>query len=473
MFKQKNLKRLIAIVLIICCYTLKAQNEAEKIIPKDTIKVIIDSVATLVESNYISQKIGKDMGDFIKEKHRKGKYNGLTYQKLGRELKNDFRKISNDSHMSAFYDKFEETPEEDILALKTREVGEQSNYGYEEIKLYEENIAYLKISHFSSGVYFEEVKKTIDHVLSLVKSSNALIIDLRDNPGGVEELVSYLASYFFEGKSMHLQEYYARYTDRRRTIQTTERLPGKKLPDLPLYILINKGTGSAAESFAYIMKHLNRAIIIGETSVGGGNGSNTFRITNKFSVQIATWETINAITKTSWEKTGVIPHIKTNSKKALKKALELAQATGESYNEKRIEGYNLKIKGLKNVLNNFSSTSSNKVIVDQLKYLVEEGIINEVGIHRLGSRFFNNLQKPIVSEAIFKASTLLFPDSATSHSIYAQVLNLNGNIDAAISYYSKAIELGQKNGISDSDLERYKQNLDTLKHEKLANKPEQ
>ena len=160
---------------------------------------------------------------------------------------------------------------------------------------------------------------------------DGLVIDVRNNPGGFEDIVAHFMSHFFEGKSFSLQKYVCRYLNYERSIRTTKNVQGAQLPDLPIYILVNEHTASAAESLAYMMKHLIRATIIGETTAGAGNGASQFRVSDNFVVQIATWETINAITKTSWEKVGVQPNIETSSEAALDKGFELAKIAAEKY----------------------------------------------------------------------------------------------------------------------------------------------
>ena len=73
------------------------------------------------------------------------------------------------------------------------------------------------------------------------------------------------------------------------------------MPKTPVYVLTNTYTASAGESLAYMLKHLKRAIVIGEKTMGAGHGAMTHKITDKFSITISSEETINAVTKTSFE----------------------------------------------------------------------------------------------------------------------------------------------------------------------------
>ena len=68
-------------------------------------------------------------------------------------------------------------------------------------------------------------------------NTDALIIDVMNNRGGYEEIVAYLISYLYEGKSIHLSDYYRRYNNSKESLWTKADVPGKKLPKTPIYVL--------------------------------------------------------------------------------------------------------------------------------------------------------------------------------------------------------------------------------------------
>jgi hypothetical protein len=444
-----------------------AQKGIDKVANEEEITKTVDSIAKLVEANYISKDIGKNTSHYIKQRQQKGAYDGLSYKKLAKRLTKDLRTISEDLHMSAFYSEFEETPNENILSTKLNEYGENSNYGYVETKIYKNNTGYLKIGHFTQPQFFQEAKESVDLSMSILKNTNALIIDVRDNPGGFEEIVAYFMSYFFDEEPIYLQEYYARYLDRKRSISTTNQIPGKRLPEIPIYILVDNKTASAGESLAYMMKHLKRATIIGETTSGAGNGSTYFRVSNEFMVQIATWETINSITKSSWEKVGVVPNIKVKSNKALNLALELAEVSGVAYKSKLVDSYKTYLSDMDKALEEFPNNSSTEILIKSITDCAKNGLITESGINTMGYHFLMQEQNPTMAEVIFEANTILFPKSANVYDSYAETLALNGKLEASISNYEKAVKIGIEN--EDSNLNLFKENLENVKKQLQSN----
>ena len=468
---MKNLKLInyfftFFLMFYFCIYSY-AQNGIDRVPNKEEIAKIVDSIAKLIEANYISQDVGINTSNYINQKQQKGAYDDLSYKKLGVRLTKDLQKISKDWHMSAFYNELKETPKENILSTKLNEYGESSNFGFVETKIYKNNTGYLKIGHFTSPQFFQEAKDAANRSMSILKNTNALIIDVRNNPGGFEEIVAYFMSYFFDEEPIYLQEYYARYLDRKRSISTTNEISGKKLSEIPIYILVNKRTASAGESLAYLMKNLKRATIIGETTSGAGNGSTYFRVSNEFQVQIATWETINSVTKTSWEKVGVVPNIKVKSDKALKTALDLAEVSGAGYKSKLIDTYKTYLNDMDKALEEFPDNASEEILIKSITDCANNGLITENGINALGYQFIMEKQNPIIAEAIFKANTILFPKSANVYDSYAETLALNGKLKASISNYEKAVKIGFEN--EDSNLELFRENLEKVKKQMQSN----
>ena len=132
---------------------------------------------------------------------------------------------------------------------------------------------------------------------------------------------------------MHLNNFYFRPTNENTQTWTLPYVPGKRRPDMDVYVLTSNRTFSAAEEFTYNLKNLKRATIIGETTGGGAHPGGTRPATDRFTVWVPTGRAINPITNTNWEGTGVEPDIKTTANDALEtaqlKAMEKLAAKSE------------------------------------------------------------------------------------------------------------------------------------------------
>ena len=455
--------RILSFILFVqlCWLSANAQVGRERIVEPAELAIMIDSIAKLVEQKYIHADMGQKTGDYVKTRFEEGTYDGLSLDSLGRALRTDFLTVSEDVHMNAFYLLQENTPQESMLSSKLDEYGESSNYGYVETRISKDNIGYLKIAHFTKWKFFEQAKQAATNAVKMIQHTDALIIDVRGNPGGFEDIVAHMIAHFFEGEPILLQEYYCRYLDSRNSVGINPAGQSISLPEIPIYILVDYDTGSAGESFAYMMKHLGRAKIIGDTTVGAGNGATYFRVSEEFVVQIATWETINAITKTSWEKVGVIPNIQTSSAAAYDTAMVLAQASRKSYRAAKVKNYERVLEDLDQAIVAYEQNNSDSMLIANLRQCQKLGFFDESSINNMGYQYFGQTGKTDLAEVIFKANTLLYPNSANVYDSYAEGLIANEKYALAVKNYQKAVSLAQAN--QDPNLALFQENLAKLK----------
>ena len=132
---------------------------------------------------------------------------------------------------------------------------------------FEKNIAVLKVNQFGDNTN-DEWNKAVDEIKSkwLNKQIKGLVLDLRDNPGGYLEGSVYLASEFLPLGKLVVKQEATLYGDKEYRVSKIG-----KLQDIPLTILINKGSASASEILAGALRDHNRAQLIGEKSFGKGS----------------------------------------------------------------------------------------------------------------------------------------------------------------------------------------------------------
>lgn len=131
------------------------------------------------------------------------------------------------------------------------------------------DIAYLKLSQFGSNTN-DEWDKGINEIVTKWENQEikGMVLDLRDNPGGYLESSVYLASEFLpKGKTVVKQE------STSQTIETREYKVVRtgRLLDIPLVVLVNKGSASASEILSGALRDHKRAKLIGEKTFGKGS----------------------------------------------------------------------------------------------------------------------------------------------------------------------------------------------------------
>ncbi|MEJ2085205.1 MAG: S41 family peptidase [Acidobacteriota bacterium] len=183
------------------------------------------------------------------------------------------------------------------------------------------NLGYLDLRYFDN---VELGGSTAVAAMAFLAHTDAVIVDLRQNGGGEPAMVQLLASYFFGPERVHYNSFYSRGSDSLEQYWTLARVEGDRMPEVPLYILTARRTGSAAEGFSYALQALERATIIGQPTAGAAHPGETFDAIEGFSIFISTGKPLNPVTGSNWEKTGVQPDIEMDADEALDRARVLA-----------------------------------------------------------------------------------------------------------------------------------------------------
>ncbi len=183
------------------------------------------------------------------------------------------------------------------------------------------NVGYLRLDMMPP---LEVAKPTVDAAMMFLSNTDAMIIDVRDTPGGVGGFIPYLMSYYFEEPDKVLYTRYFGAEDRTEKYHTHKKLGGKRRPDVPLFVLTSRSTGSAAENLSFTLKHHGRAETVGETTRGGGHSATMVPLIDGFTATIPIADVIHPVTGKGFDGVGVLPSHKVAASVALEQAHELA-----------------------------------------------------------------------------------------------------------------------------------------------------
>lgn len=274
----------------------------------------------LVRTDYLFPEIADKIANHVNKKFKAGDYDGENDpEALAKMLTQDLRTVNGDLHLAMRYDPEDKIGNSSEDNTKLAELSRKKNYGFKEAKILEGNIGYLKLDKFDSP---QNAGDTVAAAMNFLSNSDAMIIDIRENPGGNALMVGLVTSYFYRER-IHLNSFIFRSMEEIHHTYTIPHVQGKQMPDIDLYILTGKKTGSGAEEFCYNLKHLKRATLIGKPT-GGAAHPGGFRTIGEFKIFIAEGYPRNPNTGTNWEGTGVIPDIETDEKNALTTAHQLA-----------------------------------------------------------------------------------------------------------------------------------------------------
>lgn len=302
--------------------TSQSNSEQLRLTTAERQRVIAAAVAIL-RKDYIDRESGQKMADALVAHEKSGDYDAVTDgEAFAGLLTRQMREIRPDRHLALAYSQdpfppFPTKPRPEQLALYAERM-KQQNCSFERVETLPHNIGYLKLNSFAD---VSVCQPTAASVMASVNHANAIIYDLRDNRGGEPAMVAFMAAYLFDRP-----EYW--YNPRENTTEqswTRSPVPGNRLADKPVYVLMSPSTSSGAEQFCYDLKVLKRATLVGETTGGAAHAGVWHRIDDHFGMGVPETRALNPFSKFDWAEVGVEPDVSVKATDALQVAVKLAQ----------------------------------------------------------------------------------------------------------------------------------------------------
>lgn len=159
----------------------------------------------------------------------------------------------------------------------------------EPVKAYmlDDGYAYMRISQFNESTA-QLAKKNLQNLLKTNKI-RGLVLDLRNNPGGLLDAAVDISDMFLDSNQL---------SKNKKIIYTSGRVPkanmsfdataGDMLNGAPIVVLINQGSASASEVVAGALQDHHRAIIVGQKSFGKGSVQTLIPLDDKTAIKMTT-----------------------------------------------------------------------------------------------------------------------------------------------------------------------------------------
>lgn len=156
-------------------------------------------------------------------------------------------------------------------------------------KMIEDGYAYIRIAQFQN----ETGTEVAQEVKNLLKKNNGklkgIIVDLRNNPGGVLDASVQTASVFLDKDKLPYDKVVVFTKGRINGSQIKEKASGKDLTNgVPMVVLVNSGSASASEIVAGALQDYKRATILGTTTFGKGSVQTVLPLTDNRGLKLTT-----------------------------------------------------------------------------------------------------------------------------------------------------------------------------------------
>jgi carboxyl-terminal processing protease len=143
-------------------------------------------------------------------------------------------------------------------------------------------IAYVRLIQFNEPTA-DELSKALDELQK--HGMQALILDLRNNPGGLLNSAVDVCAQFLPPNTKVVSTQ-GRAASQQRDYTTSGA--AKERPHFPMAVLVNEGSASGAEIVCGALKDLHRAIVVGETTFGKGSVQNVMQLPDGSALRFTT-----------------------------------------------------------------------------------------------------------------------------------------------------------------------------------------
>ena len=321
MFKQTGTFRALATVGALVCTTALANAQAASL-DAATRREVIDTITAQVERIYVDADTGRMIAAKVRDRFRAGGYDSVADPaRLSQLLTADLRSVNHDLHLNVSYSTGNPGGGGRAGGGALGFLGKSNHFALGRVDVLPGNIGYMEVNGFSVD---QAARDAIVGALKYLQTTDALILDLRRNRGGDANLVNFLISHFTGPDTLASLTVKIRQGNRVFTRYTLASVPGPRRPDVPLYVLTSRATGSAGEDCAFVLKNLKRATVIGDRTAGAGHNVSIVPSGHGFQTGISFSRVSDARTGQEWEQVGVQPDVKVDVNTALDVAQSMA-----------------------------------------------------------------------------------------------------------------------------------------------------
>ena len=272
---------------------------------------LITRLRDLVETRYLFPDVAATISGVLADGLRQGRY-PAEEASLAAVVTADLQSVNGDKHLRLVFHEDVLAPrppgdDSEEFAAMTR-WADQACGGVACAQRLAGNVGYLDLQPvlFPAAICADSVTAA----MSLLASTDALIIDLRRCLGGEPGMVAFLVSYLWDHEPVELTGLLERQGSRLTQWWTLPHVPGRRFGRAkPVYVLTSTATFSGAEQLSFDLQELGRACLVGERSRGGANAREGFVLHPHLEATISVAEAVSPRTGGNWEGTGVVPDI--------------------------------------------------------------------------------------------------------------------------------------------------------------------
>jgi peptidase S41-like protein len=278
---------------------------------------IVTRALALIRANYVFPELAEQAAAAIEARLAAGEYDQLDEITLTELVTRHLQEATGDRHLALMLGDVPqpssrpgprrgEPKDHEARQLARRQRFRLDNFGIRRVERLDGNVGYLDLRRMPVPA---NAGPAIAAAMELVAGTYALIIDMRHNGGGSPEGVVFWCSYLLGDEPTHLNDIFRRDTGETRQFWALPYVPGPRYLDRPVYLLTSGRTFSGGEDLCYTLQALGRAQVVGETTGGGAHPTRPFAISAAVHIAVPFARSVNPVTGTNWQGTGVVPDV--------------------------------------------------------------------------------------------------------------------------------------------------------------------
>ncbi|MGX5731343.1 S41 family peptidase [Pseudoxanthomonas beigongshangi] len=266
-------------------------------------EAVLEQMAKAIEKDYVVAQEARQIAESVRDWADRGRYADACGDWLAFSTRLNRDLDAYDGHFHVERVVGEKAGADDDWLMAWRAAGVPTNMGVREVKVLEGNIGYLRLASFYP---WDMARPKLLSAMELLKDTQGLVLDLRQNGGGDAETAGHLVRAFVDDTVSSLQDVQS------RSGRKPEALPRRGLPEYHggVVVLLDRRSASASEYVGYSLQAANRAVVIGSRSAGAATLMGDPKpLPHAFQIFIPDAQPINGRTGGNWNREGVTPDV--------------------------------------------------------------------------------------------------------------------------------------------------------------------
>lgn len=312
---MKTLFILLVLMTSLNAYSAQKQlSPREDVMTHEEIKQTVSNTINALEHTYLYPERATQLRALLSAKlNNNGFRPNQTVDDFRRVLRSIIIKATKDTSI----DIVREYPITLTSVTSSKKVNTYQHNDSIEAEILEHNIGYLKLA---GNINFNGVYQAIEKAFESLSGADAMIIDLRLADETHMQIAQLIVSYFVPNNTIIGQVEYSGSTS--PLLSLMQEQSAKQA--LPLYILNSSFVAGEWEFISYTLKHFNKAMIVGEETMGVGHFTKQINLNKHLTLKLPYAVIKHPVTQQVWDENGVVPDHFTKADKAFDKAYEIA-----------------------------------------------------------------------------------------------------------------------------------------------------